>query len=509
MGVLVIQTSTFAEEVIPRYRITMLGVPVNGYESKAYGINDHGHVVGEYDFVYDDQGDDLTLRRAFVWLSEPALGFDRDGVHDLGVIMPEPPVFYEGESVAQDISNDGRIVGWSDLDSEYDIIHGFIWMPYAIPPLDKGMNDLGSLGIDQFSLSEAWGINSGYPLEFVGETHTDVNCGSFDRVRIGIQWDSSLGMTILGLPQELEDFETTNAQDMVWVDTVPSVRLIGGYASHCGSQDTALTSPVAWHDGDAIAVSTFLPEEEGSVQGVDKSGGMTGWVWKTSALERRAVYWPDAYANPVDLGDDDWDYSMAEEIRSYNDGNNIQIVGYRGDQSRRYAVLWEYDQVWSHFDLEAKSHGCHDLDLREAYSINDNGWIVGFGYSQPASENSAFLLTPVGDCFADITGDGEVNTDDVFAILGQFGTCQVQVICSGDVNFDCTVNIDDVFVILGLWGPCDERYTGGTGLDFQGWLDRGGREALELQLITIDDVNQCYEQRTNTGIQSCLDSLLE
>ena len=52
---------------------------------------------------------------------------------------------------------------------------------------------------------------------------------------------------------------------------------------------------------------------------------------------------------------------------------------------------------------------------------------------------------------ADLNGDGKVNIDDLFQILGAWGMCDD---CPEDLNDDGKVNIDDLFVILGEWGPC-------------------------------------------------------
>lgn len=54
-------------------------------------------------------------------------------------------------------------------------------------------------------------------------------------------------------------------------------------------------------------------------------------------------------------------------------------------------------------------------------------------------------------CPADVNGDGWVDIDDLFAVLGGWGPCDG---CPEDVNYDGVVDIDDVFEILAAWGPC-------------------------------------------------------
>ncbi len=65
-------------------------------------------------------------------------------------------------------------------------------------------------------------------------------------------------------------------------------------------------------------------------------------------------------------------------------------------------------------------------------------------------------IVQAGECPADLTGDDQVNIDDIFAVLGLWGDCPdpCPPYCEGDITEDCTVNIDDIFAILGEWGPC-------------------------------------------------------
>ena len=56
------------------------------------------------------------------------------------------------------------------------------------------------------------------------------------------------------------------------------------------------------------------------------------------------------------------------------------------------ACLWENDTYFNLNDLvDATAAG---WTLTEAQDINDNGWIVGYGYN-PSGSQQAFLLTPI------------------------------------------------------------------------------------------------------------------
>ena len=55
------------------------------------------------------------------------------------------------------------------------------------------------------------------------------------------------------------------------------------------------------------------------------------------------------------------------------------------------------------------------------------------------------------NCPADLTGDNNVNSDDLFQLLGSWGACGA---CSSDLTDDGVVNADDLFQLLGAWGVC-------------------------------------------------------
>ena len=88
-------------------------------------------------------------------------------------------------------------------------------------------------------------------------------------------------------------------------------------------------------------------------------------------------------------------------------------------------------------DLDADG----DLDLAIANRRGDDVSIL---------LNRLIELPP---CPADVNFDDQVNIDDLFQVLGAWGTCDD---CPEDINGDGKVNIDDLFEILGAWGPCPD-----------------------------------------------------
>ncbi len=87
--------------------------------------------------------------------------------------------------------------------------------------------------------------------------------------------------------------------------------------------------------------------------------------------------------------------------------------------------------------------GHYAFTITQHGPTNSDPWVGGFSVYET--------------CAGDLTGDEQVNIDDIFAVLGLWGDCPdpCPPYCTGDLTEDCTVNIDDVFSILGMWGLCD------------------------------------------------------
>jgi hypothetical protein len=61
-----------------------------------------------------------------------------------------------------------------------------------------------------------------------------------------------------------------------------------------------------------------------------------------------------------------------------------------------------------------------------------------------AIDGHVYIDTTPGDA----TGDGLVNTDDILAVLSQWGPCEG---CGADLNGDGTVGVDDILIIIEHW----------------------------------------------------------
>jgi hypothetical protein len=106
------------------------------------------------------------------------------------------------------------------------------------------------------------------------------------------------------------------------------------------------------------------------------------------------------------------------------------------------------------------------------FALTDDGMLYFFGDLRDGQGNDlnsnpsfgtpqAFLrlnLAPVQPCPADIFKSGEVDLDDLLAVINTFGSdcspCKPSS-CPADVDGDCDVDIDDLLLVINNWGPCD------------------------------------------------------
>lgn len=67
----------------------------------------------------------------------------------------------------------------------------------------------------------------------------------------------------------------------------------------------------------------------------------------------------------------------------------------------------------------------------------------------------AITCSSVAVCPADVNSSGAVDTDDLIALVGGWGSCVGSCRqCLADIDDNCQVNTDDLIVLITSWGPC-------------------------------------------------------
>lgn len=161
-----------------------------------------------------------------------------------------------------------------------------------------------------------------------------------------------------------------------------------------------------------------------------------------------------------------WDGQAYEDLGGVYpiDINNLgQIAGSR-------AAAWEYgavthavvrlDREWIDLNDIMLPQSCRVL--ARAQAINDAGQILAVEHWCQQSvfiHHRTYLFTPLEACPSDVTEDGVVDVDDLFAVILAWGPCQAPAACAADIApigaLDGEVNIDDLFAVINAWGACD------------------------------------------------------
>ena len=64
---------------------------------------------------------------------------------------------------------------------------------------------------------------------------------------------------------------------------------------------------------------------------------------------------------------------------------------------------------------------------------------------------SAIDSSATEPCLGDLDGSGTVGTDDLLAVIGEFG-CESG--CGADIDGDGMVSANDILAVVGAWGSC-------------------------------------------------------
>ncbi len=143
----------------------------------------------------------------------------------------------------------------------------------------------------------------------------------------------------------------------------------------------------------------------------------------------------------------------------YNDDNDVDnlLCEISNDNGSSWVTLEDVgnESGWQYVTFLVEDFVTPNNQIKLRFSATDN---PNDSVTEAGIDSVRFTSFVCDDlCPADLTGDSQVNIDDIFAVLGLWGDCPdpCPPYCEGDLTEDCTVNIDDIFAILGMWGPCN------------------------------------------------------
>lgn len=102
-----------------------------------------------------------------------------------------------------------------------------------------------------------------------------------------------------------------------------------------------------------------------------------------------------------------------------------------------------------------KQNSVHTYDWVVPDMEDDSVWVKivmdNPGDNYDDTNDQPFSIIASAACEGDIGGDGEVNINDLLAVIGQWGESKSEA----DINTDGIVDVTDLLIVVGNWGTCD------------------------------------------------------
>lgn len=193
------------------------------------------------------------------------------------------------------------------------------------------------------------------------------------------------------------------------------------------------------HDA-ASATTAQLPGLGGGFD-VATSSNDSGIVVGFSRLSdgrRSAVRWVDsAPSNLGTLG------GFVSEAWGVNGAGVAVGMSWTAEDEPRAFIHYGTSMI----DLNGRLADADGWIVTHARSINDAGWIVGWGRREGRTE--AVLLRPISAPSADFDRDGDIDGNDLAQLLGAWGSS----VAPYDLDRDGDVGAADLTLLLAAWGP--------------------------------------------------------
>jgi len=325
--------------------------------SVAYSVSDNGQIVGK------SQASSSYPRY------ERATIFDPRGSGsniDLGTLGDG---WYN--SCANFVNNKGQVVGYVHRYSNVDQVD--YWRAAMFDPTGGGNNiDLGTLG---GARSEARSIND--RGQIVGNAEDGSGPGKFQATLFD---PTGAGNNI-----------NLRAPDNTWslANCINEKGQIVGWSSRYSNANMHATLFDPTGNGNNIDLGLIGGDYNRSwAYSINNLGQIVGNCGNDMGYSRATLFDPTGHGNNLNLGvlGGRWSYAT-----SINDKG--QIVGYASDSSGQYrATLFDPTGNGNNVDLNTLINPSSGWFLYQAWSINEQGWIVGSGVNSDGAH--AFLLTP-------------------------------------------------------------------------------------------------------------------
>jgi uncharacterized membrane protein len=376
----------------PKYHIQIGHAPPCQVKLSSAGptaLNSLGQVVGSY-------SDCAGLLHPFIWSGE-------------ATVSPIPNL---NEAVVTGVNSSLHIVGWRDAPTR----RGFIYVDGEVTDLELP---------SRANYQEALAINE-----------QDHICGYTNNVITGplraFVWENGQ-LQDLNLPLLYNAAEDINELREVtgWMAPTGSIHVRTAFIwTHRSMIDLG---PIpGGYSSEGVAINNL---RQVAGRGLVAYPNPAGFV-------RRSFFWSDGQM--VDLGLlPGFIQTLSKDL---NDSG--QIVGSAAAPNMPgKAFLWQSGAISRLDDLIGPDAL---VSLRDAVAINDQGQIAALGDVISNGQTVVALLTPVSPPPGDCDCNGVVNTDDLMAVIREWGPAIPTT--TADFDLDLDVDMDDLLTVINMWG---------------------------------------------------------
>jgi len=300
-----------------------------------------------------------------------------------------------GTSQGYGVNNAGQVVGRTDPGD--GTTHAFRWEAGVLSDLGAGPGNYAlAEGINASGVACGL-IRSGAPL-LTDEAHTWDAAGSpYNLHALGGTWSEAYGLNDDAHVVGGAETAAGALHAFYWDGSAMQDLHPGGFESYAYGVNNAGTAVGGWGnwinqngdpytpcrwDGGVKTDLAGLGGIWGEAYGINEGGIIVGQAEAAGSVFH-AVYWDGAGAH--DINPAGADTSLASRVNETG-----QIVGWYWSGGVSLACLWDGGTA---FDLNTLIPAGSGWNLVEAWDINDQGWIVGYG-TNPDGLSRAFLLVP-------------------------------------------------------------------------------------------------------------------
>jgi len=417
-----------AAQAGPYYYLTDLGFIDTGTYANAYGMNNNGDVVGRAKI-------NTTENRYYAYL------YTQGKMYNLGYLTGASLSTSMSEAVA--INDDGQITGYSRYtpDVGSSTTHAFLYEGWEIDELGNfvagTMNDLDVLtyGGVVGTASKGYGINGNGDV--VGFSQVSGRGRGFLK-------EYGEAMVDIGMFPGASASTSGNAinDNGVITGQCPNGTYVHAFLKNPGEDMVSLgaLSETGSSYGNAINDDNLV------------AGYSTGDPNAPESSDKRAFLW-SAEDGMISLGT----LGTGDESIAYGINADGDVVGYSNTNTYKDNRAFIYTDG-TLVNLNERIHPSLGWTLSQAYDINDNGQICGYG-NNGISANASFILDPAIPGDANL--DKSVNLADLGTLIDNYGATAGATWWTGDFNDDGAVNLADLGTLIDNYGNTSELRTEG------------------------------------------------